>query len=97
MGKMNFYEATPEQKRLADFGRKMMDFSENASMAKLKDEEIRPYNDLSEVGYMLTQVGAPFGLKIKSFSSHQKKVMMDFIEFEGSNLVQGGPCTRVTF
>ena len=45
------YESTPREKQLATFGRKMMDYSETASMAGLKNEEIRPYNDLSEVGY----------------------------------------------
>ena len=94
---MNFFEATPREKTLAEFGRKMMDFSEAASMAKLKDDEIRPYNDLSEVGYMLTQVGASFGLKVSAFSDHHKKVIQDFIKYEGSNLVKGAKCTRVTF
>ena len=91
------YEATPRQKQLAAFGRKMMDFSENASMAKLKDAEIRPYNDLSDVGYMLTQVGALFGTKEKSFNAHQTKVIEDWQKYKGSNLVKGGPCLRTTF
>ena len=75
----------------------MMDFSETASMAGLKNEEIRPYNDLSDVGYMLTQVGALFGTKVASFSAHQTKVMEDWNEYKGSNLVKGGPCLRTTF
>tara|TARA_B110000240_G_C13138382_1_gene299913 strand:- start:194 stop:478 length:285 start_codon:yes stop_codon:yes gene_type:complete len=94
---MNFFEATPEQKKLADFGRKMMDYSENSSMAKLKDHEIQEYNNLSEIGYMLTQVGASFGLKQKDFSSAQRKVIADFVKYEGSNLPQGAACTRTTF
>ena len=31
------YEASTEEKQLAAIGREMMDFSENASMAKLKN------------------------------------------------------------
>lgn len=93
------YEATTEEKKLAEIGREMMDFSEKASMAKLKNEEIRPYNDLADVGYMLTQVGAGalFGTKEKSFSAHQIKVIEDWQKYKGSNLVKGAPCLRTTF
>ena len=91
------YESTTEEKQLATMGREMMDFSENASMAKLKNEEIRPYNDLSDVGYMLTQVGALFGTSEASFTPHQTKVMEDWQKYKGSNLVKGGPCLRTTF
>jgi hypothetical protein len=94
---INQYEATAEQKQLAEIGRAMMDFSETASMAGLKNEEIRPYNDLSDVGYMLTQVGALFGTKVESFTEHQTKVMEDWEKYKGSNLVKGGPCLRTTF
>ena len=86
------YEATTREKDLARFGRKMMDYSETASMAGLKNEEIRPYNDLSEVGYMLTQVNDR-----TVFNEHQQKVIDDFEKFEGSKLPQGGPCLRTTF
>ena len=94
---INQYEATPAEKELAEIGRAMMDFSETASMAGLKNEEIRPYNDLSDVGYMLTQVGALFGTRVESLSAHQTKVMEDWIMYKGSNLVPGGPCLRTTF
>ena len=97
MGKMNYYEATPEQKQLAEFGREMMDFSQAASMTGLKDKDIRGYNDLSDVGYRLTQVGAPFGIRMSDFSDADKKVIEDFRIHRGMNLKQGGPCTRVTF
>tara|TARA_E500000331_G_scaffold230217_1_gene220389 strand:+ start:3510 stop:3806 length:297 start_codon:yes stop_codon:yes gene_type:complete len=94
---INQYEATPAEKELAEIGRAMMDFSETASMAGLKNEEIRPYNDLSDVGYMLTQVGALFGTRVDSLSAHQTKVMEDWNKYKGSNLVKGGPCLRTTF
>jgi|TARA_B110000444_G_scaffold220107_1_gene220683 hypothetical protein len=94
---INQYEATPAEKQLAQIGRDMMDFSETASMAGLKNEEIRPYNDLSDVGYMLTQVGALFGTRVESLSAHQTKVMEDWEKYKGSNLVPGGPCLRTTF
>lgn len=89
------YEATPKEKKLAAFGRAMMDYSEKASMVGLRDKDIRPYNDLSEVGYMLTQVGLSFS--VKDFTPHQQQVIKDFAKYKGSNLKQGGPCTRVTF
>ena len=47
MGKMQFFEPTEDQKRLADLGRKMMDYSEYADMTGLKDEEIAVFNHLS--------------------------------------------------
>ena len=94
---INQYEATPAEKELAEIGRAMMDFSETASMAGLKNEEIRPYNDLSDVGYMLTQVGALFGTKVDSLSAHQTKVMAYWNKYKGSNLVKGGPCLSTTF
>ena len=94
---INQYEATPVEKQLAETGRAMMDFSETASMAGLKNEEIRPYNDLSDVGYLLTQVGALFGTKVESFTAHQTQVMEDWNQYKGSNLVKGGPCLRTTF
>lgn len=89
------YEATPIEKELSHLGREMMDFSENASMAGLKNAEIKPYNDLSHVGYMLTQVGRLFGPD--EFSAEDQKVIDDWKQYKGSNLVKGGPCTRTTF
>jgi len=89
------YEATQVEKELSHLGREMMDFSEYASMAGLKNEEIRPYNDLSDVGFMLTQVGKLFGPD--SFTEQQQKVIDDWKQYKGSNLVKGGPCTRTTF
>ena len=91
------YETSAVEKELATIGREMMDFSETSSMAKLKDAEIRPYNDLSEVGYMLTQVGRLFANRPANFTPHQTRVMEDWQKYKGSNLVKGGPCLRTTF
>ena len=91
----DLYEATEVEKELATLGREMMDFSEHASMAGLKNAEIKPYNDLSDVGYQLTQVGRLFGPD--SFTEEQQKVIDDWKQYKGSNLVKGGPCLRTTF
>ena len=90
------HETTTDQKQMATIGREMMDFSEHASMAGLKDKQIAVFN-LSDVGYMLTQVGALFGTRVESLSAHQTKVMEDWEKYKGSNLVPGGPCLRTTF
>ena len=74
-----FFEATPEQRKLANIGRQMMDFSENASMAGLKDAEIAVFNELSHVGNMLTHYGAPFGTTMKNFSAEDMKLISDFM------------------
>ena len=94
---MQYFEVTKQQTSLAKIGREMMDFSESASMTGLKDKDIKHYNDLSEVGYMLTQVGTSFGVKDKDFNSEHRRVIAEFQEFKGSNLPQGGPCLRTTF
>ena len=75
---MQFFEATKEEKILSDLGRSMMDFSENAHMAGLKDDVIRVYNEMSHVGHMLTAYGAPFGTTIKSFTAADLKLINDF-------------------
>jgi uncharacterized protein (DUF1684 family) len=76
---MQFFEATAQQKQLADIGRQMMDFSENASMSGLKDAEIAVFNELSHVGNMLTHYGAPFGTTIKNFSDADMKLIAAFM------------------
>jgi|TARA_B100000780_G_scaffold33590_1_gene21019 ABC-type Fe2+-enterobactin transport system substrate-binding protein len=91
------YEATEGQRQLAKLGRAMMDYSETASMAKLKDKDIAQYNTLSDVGHMLTTIGSLFGPKFETISKEHKQVMADFIKFKGANLPQGGPCLRTTF
>jgi hypothetical protein len=75
---MQFFEATKEEKILSDLGREMMNFSENAHMAGLKDPVIRVYNELSHVGHMLTAFGAPFGTTSKSFTAADLKLINDF-------------------
>ena len=75
---MQFFESTKEEKILSDLGREMMDFSENAHMAGLKDDVIRVYNEMSHVGHMLTAYGAPFGTTIKSFTAADLKLINDF-------------------
>ena len=90
-------ETTDAQRQLATLGRSMMDYSEAASMATLKDKDIAQYNMLSEVGHMLTTIGSLFGPSLGDVTTEQKQVMQDFIKYGGSNLPQGGPCLRTTF
>jgi len=45
--------------KLANFGRKMMDYAQNARSTD--DKELRILNAISQVGDKLTQVGTPFG------------------------------------
>ena len=78
MGSMQFFEPTEEQKRLADLGRKMMDYSEYADMTGLKNEEIAVFNRLSHVGNLLTRVGAPFGTTMDDFTDEDHKLIKDF-------------------
>lgn len=47
--------------KVADFGRKMMDYAQNAQGKD--DKELRILNAISQVGDKLTQVGTPFGPK----------------------------------
>jgi len=78
-----YFEATPQQKKLADIGRAMMDFSEDYGkhhgLKAVTDDGLRTLNNLSQVGYMLTTVGATFGKSSKSFSEDEKKLIADFI------------------
>ena len=82
----SFFEATPQQKQLADIGRAMMDYSENYGrefgLKAVTDDGLRTLNNLSQVGYMLTTVGATFGASYKSFSQEEQKLIVDFMNKE---------------
>ena len=82
----NYFEATKEQKQLADIGRNMMDFSENYgvdnSLGKLKEEGLRVLNNLSHVGGMLTRYGAPFGTTLKNFTDADMQLISKFMKKE---------------
>ena len=83
---MQFFEATKEQKQLADIGRNMMDFSENYGvdngLSQLKDEGLRVLNNLSHVGGMLTRYGAPFGTTLKNFNDADMQLISKFMKKE---------------
>ena len=80
---MTFFEATKEQRKLADIGRKMMDFSEYyPSLKGMKDEQIGELNELSHVGNMLTHYGAPFGTGKKDFSEADMALIAGFMKGE---------------
>ena len=77
-----YFEATPAQRQLADLGRTMMDWSEDYGkingLARVTDRGLRKLNDLSRVGYMLTQFGAAYGTSAKSFTEEDQKLIVDF-------------------
>ena len=79
---MQFFEATKEQKKLADLGRAMMDWSENYGklhgLKMVTDDGLRMLNEMSHVGYMLTTVGADFGSKEVDFDEEERKLIVAF-------------------
>ena len=81
-----YFEATKEQKQLADIGRAMMDFSENYGvehgLGHLKDEGLRVLNELSQVGSMLTRYGATFGTTQKDFTEADMALITKFMKKE---------------
>jgi len=81
-----FFEATPQQKQLADIGRAMMDWSENYGrehgLKAVTDNGLRTLNNLSHVGNMLTNYGAPYGTKEKDFSDEDRKLIVAFMQKE---------------
>lgn len=78
---MQFFEATAQQKQLANIGRQMMDFSESyTGLGKLRDEQLRELNELSHVGNMLTHYGAPFGTNRKDFTDEDLQLIAGFMK-----------------
>jgi len=76
----SYFEQTPEQRKLADLGRAMMDYSEYYPNLKgLKDEQLAVLNEMSHLGYLLTQYGAPFGTTAKSFSDSDRELIHRFM------------------
>ena len=78
-----YFEATPQQKQLANIGRAMMDWSENYGreygLKQVTDNGLRTLNELSHVGNMLAHFGAPYGTKTKDFSDSDRKLITDFL------------------
>ena len=79
-----FFEATAQQKQLADMGRAMMDWSEDYGkvngLARVTDNGLRTLNDMSRVGYKLTQVGGPWGTTVNDFSEEDRKLIVAFMQ-----------------
>ena len=80
---MAFFEATTEQKRLANIGCSMMDWSEEYGkingLKAVTDDGLRTLNELSHVGNMLTHFGAPYGTSQKDFTDADRKLIVNFI------------------
>ena len=79
-----FFEATPQQKQLADIGREMMDWSENYGkihgLKDVTDNGLRTLNELSHVGNMLTHFGAPFGTSNSDFTDAERELISKFMQ-----------------
>ena len=80
---MTFFEATPQQKQLANIGRAMMDYSEEYGkihgLKAVTDDGLRTLNELSHVGNMLTHFGANYGTRAKDFNDADRKLIVEFI------------------
>ena len=83
---MQFFEATAQQRKLADIGRAMMDWSENYGrehgLKDVTDDGLRTLNNMSHVGNMLTHFGAPYGTSQSDFGSADRELIVKFINKE---------------
>jgi hypothetical protein len=83
---MAYFEATQEEKQLAQIGREMMDFSEAYGqvngLSRVTDEGLRTLNNLSHVGAMLTRYGATFGTTRKDFTEEDLALIARFMKKE---------------
>ena len=89
------YEITSQERVVGTVGRAMMDYSETASMAGLKDKQIAVFNMLSELGYKMTQVGRSFGPTMKDFTDNDMTIIAEWNK--GWRPQPGRECTRTTF
>ena len=81
-----FFEATAQQKQLADIGRAMMDWSEEYGkihgLRAVTDDGLRTLNDMSHVGHKLTTVGGPWGTKPEDFTDSERQLIVAFMQKE---------------
>jgi hypothetical protein len=81
---MAYFEATAEQKQLADIGRAMMDFSEEYGikhgLKAVTDNGLATLNNLSHVGSMLTRFGTTFGPRAEDFTADDQKLIADWMQ-----------------
>jgi hypothetical protein len=79
-----YFEATPKQKELADIGRDMMNWSEEYGkingLKAVTDDGLRTLNNLSHVGNLLTQFGAPYGTTQSDFTEADRKLIADWMQ-----------------
>ena len=79
-----FHEASPQEKKLANIGRQMMDYSENYGIEHglkgVTDEGLRTLNELSHVGNMLTHFGATWGTSRNDFSEADLELITKFMQ-----------------
>jgi hypothetical protein len=80
---MSYYEVSESEKQLTRIGAEMMDFSEEYGkihgLKGVTDEGLRTLNNLSQVGHMLTHLGALYGTRVENFTDSDRKLIVDFM------------------
>jgi hypothetical protein len=78
------FEATTQEKQLADIGRNMMNFSEEYGkihgLKPVTDNGLRTLNELSHVGGKLTRYGVNFGTTEKNFSEQDRELIANWMQ-----------------
>ena len=81
---MQFFEITEQQRELIRIGDAMMNFSEDYGkkhgLKGVTDDGLRTLNNLSHVGHMLTEFGAPYGTTQKDFSEDDMELISNFMQ-----------------
>jgi hypothetical protein len=81
---MAYFEATQEQKQLAEIGREMMNYSEEYGkiygLGPVTEDGLRTLNNMSHVGNMLTHYGASFGTSAKDFSDEDRELIVQWMQ-----------------
>jgi hypothetical protein len=81
---MTFFEITEQQRELIRIGDAMMNFSEDYGkkhgLKAVTDDGLRTLNNLSQVGHMLTEFGAPYGTTQKDFSEADMELITKFMQ-----------------
>ena len=80
----SFFEPTQAERRLAQVGRDMMDWSEEYGklhgLKAVTDNGLRTLNQMSCVGNMLTHYGAPNGTRERDFTESDRDLISKFMQ-----------------
>ena len=77
---MQFFEITPEDQKLVDLGRLMMEYANSQTVENgphvVTDHAY--FNKLCDIGSQLTSVGALFGKKVNEFTEEEVQFILNF-------------------